>query len=151
MQTYEFRRLLGLVETLSGERRAHLQLKLAGGDEAHADTVIVGGRMGAQPSCSRCGGDHVVRNGHADGLQRYKRRSCKRTFNALTGMPLARPRQRGKGLTQARALAEGQSVRGVAAQMGVHRTTAFRWRYRFRQLPATVRANDCTSRWGRGR
>jgi hypothetical protein len=82
----------------------------------------------------------VVRNGHADGLQRYKCRSCKRTFNALTGTPLARLRQRGKWLAQARALAEGLSVRGAAAQMGVHRTTAFRWRHRFLQLPATVRA-----------
>ena len=102
--------------------------------------MIVEGRLGAQPNCPRCGGDHVVRNGHADGLQRYKCRSCSQTFNALTGTPLARLRQRGKWLAQARALADGLSVRGAAAQIGVHRTTAFRWRHRFLQLPATVRA-----------
>jgi len=140
MQTHEFRRLLGLLETLTGEQRAQLQLQLAGGDEAHAVAMIVEGRLGAQPSCPRCGSKHVVRNGHADGLQRHKCRSCKRTFNALTNTPLARLRQRGKWLAQARALAEGLSVRGAAAQMGVHRTTAFRWRHRFLQLPATVRA-----------
>jgi len=140
MQTHEFRRLLGLIKTLSAEQREQVQLQLAAGDEARAVAVIVEGRLGAQPSCPRCGGAHVVRNGHADGLQRYKCRTCGRTFNALTGTPLARLRQRGKWLAQARALAEGLSVRGAAAQMGVHRTTSFRWRHRFLQLPATVRA-----------
>jgi transposase-like protein len=90
---------------------------------------------------SQRGGAHVVRNGHADGLQRDKCRTCGRTFNALTSAPLARLRQRGKWLAQARALADGLSVRRAAAQMGVHRTTAFRWRHRFLQLPATVRAS----------
>ena len=63
-----------------------------------------------------------------------------RTFNALTGAPLARLRQRAQWLAQARALTEGLSVRQTAAQMGVHRTTAFRWSHRFLQLPAKVRA-----------
>jgi len=54
--------------------------------------------------------------------------------------PLARLRQRGTWLAQARALAERPCVRRAAAQMGVHRTTAFRWRHRFLQMPATVRA-----------
>jgi transposase-like protein len=37
-------------------------------------------------------------------------------------------------------LTEGLSVRQTAAQMGVHRTTAFRWSHRFVRLPAKVRA-----------
>ena len=32
----------------------------------------------------------MVRNGQADGLQRYKCRGCGRRFNALSGTPLAR-------------------------------------------------------------
>ena len=67
MQAHEVRRLLGLIETLTAEQRAQVQLQLSGGDEAHAVAVIVEGRLGAQPSCPRCGGGHVVRNGHAHG------------------------------------------------------------------------------------
>lgn len=43
----------------------------------------------------------------ADGLQRYKRRTCSKSFNALTGTPLARLRHKGKWLEQTRALADG--------------------------------------------
>jgi transposase-like protein len=40
-------------------------------------------------------------NDRADDLQRYKCRVCGVTFNALTGTPLARLRQREKWLLQA--------------------------------------------------
>ena len=142
MKAHEFRRLLGLITTLSVEQLAQLKWQLAAGDEAQAVLAIIEGRVQAQPRCPRCDDDGpVVRHGHANGLQRYKCRACGRTFNALTGTPLAQLRQREKWLIQARALDDGLSVRGAAAQMGVHRTTAFRWRHRFLKLPARVRAS----------
>ena len=85
------------------------------------------------------GATRVVRNGQADGLQRYKWCGCSVTFNALTGTPLARLRHRPRWLAQCQALQEGLSVRKVAAQLGVHRTTAFRWRHRFLQCPAKIK------------
>ena len=36
---------------------------------------------------SKCHCTRIVRNGQADGLQRFKCRSCGVTFNALTGTP----------------------------------------------------------------
>lgn len=140
MEAHEFRRLLGLIDTLGVAQRAQLELQLASGNDARAVATIIEGRLEAQPRCPRCDERHVVGNGHANGLQRYKCRACGRSFNALTGTALARLRQREKWLAQARALDEGLSVRRAAAQMGVHRTTAFRWRHRFLELPATVRA-----------
>ncbi len=142
MKAHEFRRLLGVITTLSVEQLAQLKWQLAAGDEAQAVLAIIEGRVPAQPRCPRCDdGGPVVRHGHANGLQRYKCRACGRTFNALTGTALARLRQREKWLIQATALEDGLSVRGAAAQMGVHRTTAFRWRHRFLKLPASVRAS----------
>jgi transposase-like protein len=35
--------------------------------------------------CPHCAGERIVRNGSADGLQRYKCRACGKTFNVLTG------------------------------------------------------------------
>lgn len=140
MHAHEFKQLLGVIDTLGAEQRAQLTLHLAAGEGARAVFAIVEGRLETHPSCPRCADRQVIRHGHADGLQRYKCRTCGRTFNALTDTPLARLRQREKWLSQASVLEEGLSVRRAAAQMGVHRTTAFRWRHRFLRLPATVQA-----------
>ena len=88
-----------------------------------------------QAVCPHCHGTRLVRNGTADGLQRYKCRSCARTFNALTGTPLARLRHKGKWLDQAAALAQGLTVKQAAQQLAVAPSTAFRWRHRFLSLP----------------
>ena len=84
MQTQEFRRLMGLLDTLSAEQRAQLQLQLIAGGGSRAVTTIIEGRVAQRWPCPRCGASAVVGNGHADGLQRYKCRACGRTFNALT-------------------------------------------------------------------
>ena len=144
MQAHDFRRLLGLFDTLDVEQRAQLKLQVMAGDGARAVSAIVEGRVGPV-SCPRCSGRDVVRHGHANGLQRYNCRACERTFNALTGTPLARLRHREKRLEQARALEEGLSVRRAAAAMCVHPTTAFLWRHRFLQLPAMVHASAMSS------
>lgn len=82
----------------------------------------------------------MVRNGSANGVQRYRCRDCRRSFNALTGTPLARLRQKSKWLTQAEALREGATITEAAKLMKVARSTAFRWRHRFLALPKTVQA-----------
>jgi transposase-like protein len=58
-------------------------------------------------------------------------RACERTFNALTGTPLAGLRLREKWLDYARALVDGVSLRKAAARTNIHLETSFRWRHRF--------------------
>jgi len=81
--------------------------------------------------CPHCRCEHWHRHGHANNLQRYRCRACRRTFNDLTGTPLARLRLRGKWLDYLDALLASHPVRAAAAQLQVHRNTAFRWRHRF--------------------
>lgn len=92
--------------------------------------------------CPHCGGDRQVRNGSASGLQRYKCRGCSRTFNALTGTPLARLRQKSKWLTQSEVLRDGVTITQAAKRLKVARSTAFRWRHRFMASPKTVQAQS---------
>ena len=73
-------------------------------------------------------------------MQRYKCRRCHRTFNALTGTPLARLRQKPKWLAQAEVLRDGTTITQAAKRLNVARSTAFRWRHRFLVLPKTVQA-----------
>lgn len=82
-------------------------------------------------ACPHCSDARIVRHGQSNGVQRYRCRGCGRTFNPLTGTALAGLRHRDRWLHQAEAMDAGLSVRKAAAQMGVHRTTAFRWRHRF--------------------
>jgi transposase-like protein len=90
-------------------------------------------------NCPHCQCAGLVRNGRADGLQRFKCRSCGKTFNALTGTPLARLRYKGKWLDQAAALAEGLTVHQAAQRLGVAPSTAFRWRHRFLRAPRLLK------------
>jgi transposase-like protein len=84
-----------------------------------------------KPSCPHCAGIRLSRYGFASGLQHYRCQSCRKTFNALTGTPLARLRHKPKWLVYLAAVAESKTVRRSAAEAGVHRNTSFRWRHRF--------------------
>jgi transposase-like protein len=95
---------------------------------------MVESRLDTPRGCPHCQGVKLVRNGHADGLQRYKCRGCARTFNALSKTPLARLRLKDKWLQQAHVLCQGLIVRLAAEQLQVAPSTAFRWRHRFLRL-----------------
>jgi transposase-like protein len=81
--------------------------------------------------CPRCGNERCYRHGFANDLQRYRCCACGRTFNDLTGTPLARLRLKAKWLAYSQVLLDSLPVRKAADRVGVHRNTAFRWRHRF--------------------
>lgn len=81
--------------------------------------------------CPDCASAHWHRHGQANGLQRYRCRACRRTFNDLSGTPLARLRLREKWIDYLGCLLDSLPVRAAARRAGVHRNTAFRWRHRF--------------------
>ena len=82
-------------------------------------------------TCLHCGSATVVKNGHSCGLQRYRCRACKKTYNATTGTPLAGLHRKERFFQQGACLAEGLTVRQAAAELGVATSTAFRLRHRF--------------------
>ena len=73
------------------------------------------------------------------GLKRYKCKGCNKTFNALTGTPLANLKHRDRWLAYAKALVDGVSLRKAAKRARIDLTTAFRWRHRFLQVPKTTK------------
>jgi transposase-like protein len=88
--------------------------------------------------CPHCKHDHITRWGNAHGLPRYRCNACQKTFNTLTGTPLAHLRHRECWAQYAQALIDGLSVRKAAEQCGVHKNTSFRWRHRFLASPAAT-------------
>ena len=81
--------------------------------------------------CPRCAGEHCHRHGFANDLLRFRCCACGRTFNDLSGTPLARHPHKAKWLAYSQVLLDSLSVRKGADRVGVHRNTAFRWRHRF--------------------
>ena len=81
--------------------------------------------------CPRCGGDAIGRWGRANGKPRYRCATCARTFNPVTGTPLAGLHYPERWPDQAQALIAGETIAKAARRCGVDYTTAFRWRHRF--------------------
>jgi transposase-like protein len=156
----DFHKLLEAIEALS-----HLQLttldaairgKLsaataqpAAAAEAAEDAGIQAGdcasiadietRFAAAPHCPHCQSTAIAKWGSANRLKRYRCKSCKATFNALSGTPLAQLHKRELWIGHAQALVDGISLRKAASRLDVHLTTAFRWRHRFLTAPKTLK------------
>ncbi len=140
MRKREMAKLMGMLDGLTRGQRKALATELAVREAKTSSLEVVEAQAPAEPKCPHCASRQIVRNGSADGLQRYKCRACSRSFNQLTGTPLARLHQRGKWLGQAAAMRDGLSLNQTAARLDIAQSTAFRWRHRFLAVPQTVQA-----------
>ena len=75
--------------------------------------------------------ERAVIRGQANGLRRYFCRGCGKTFNCLTGTPLARLRHKERWSEFGASMSKGETVATSAERCGVAGSTAFRWRHRF--------------------
>jgi transposase-like protein len=156
MTTEDFHKLLTAIEALSLPQLTALDAAIRGRlsagspavgaaeapSEARGDCASIAGieaRFEAEPVCPRCQSAKVMKWGSSNGLRRYRCKACKVTFNALTGTPLAQLHKRELWAGHAQALADGISLRKVAARLDVHLSTAFRWRHRFLKAPKAVK------------
>ena len=139
MREADFEVLLRLVERLGGSQRAALGRALASAAGEPEATRLLEDAFATAPRCPHCAAAAPQRWGHASGLRRYRCRTCRKTFNALTGTSLARLRKKECWLAYGAALAAGMSLTKAAAHCGVHLTTSFRWRHRFLRAPTATR------------
>jgi transposase-like protein len=109
--------------------------------ESRASSIdVIEAETPARPDCPHCASRQTIKHGRYGDLQRFRCRHCNRTFNALSGTPLAYLHLRDKWLGQAEALRDGLTLRQVSERLQVAQSTAFRWRHRFLALPQTVQA-----------
>jgi transposase-like protein len=139
MQPAQWKTFIAQFTTLSQRQRLASIALLRGAASQDAAVALVESVGRQRLHCPACNSSHAHRHGHAHGLQRYRCVACGRTFNALTGTPLARLRHKTLWLNYADCLLASVSVRKAASQLGVHRNTTFRWRHRFLSLAKTDR------------
>lgn len=80
--------------------------------------------------CPHCGGQHLVRRGIYNQLQRWQCKGCGKTFNIATGTPLAGLRDKSLLPAYAQCMTQKLSVNKTMRAMGISRDKAFRWRHR---------------------
>lgn len=131
METNKFAQMLAQVNQMDHRQRNALRTALSQLSDETQVVEIIESRFDTDGICPFCGHEHYYRHGFANKLQRYRCRKCKKTFNALTGTPLARLRYKEKWFNYLKALTESLTIRKAATDVGVHRTTSFRWRHRF--------------------
>lgn len=139
MRAKEFQKIIKDMGKLTPNQRKELSKKLTGTMEREKVEIAIETRAGENPKCPSCGSESVNRWGWVSGLQRYRCKECKQTFNALTGTPLSRLRYKERWLSFSEELKEGSSVRKAAKRLKIHRNTSFRWRHRFLSLPENQR------------
>ena len=131
MRAPQFKKWLATLPAMNAPQRAQAFAALHPAAGLDRVIALICETTAASRRCPHCACERYHRHGQANGLQRYRCRACGRTFNDLSGTPLARLRMREKWPNYMRALEASLSVRAAASQVGVHRNTAFRWRHRF--------------------
>lgn len=145
MDTRQFERLSGRLERqLSVEQCMALCERLRRKALNQVGEVVIQRRTelaAERRTCPRCGHTDVVKHGRdaSTDRQRFRCRrgeagGCGRTFNAVTGSPLARLRRSDRWLAMAGQMREHRSLKHTARAIGVARSTVHRWRERL--LPA---------------
>ncbi|NBU58522.1 MAG: IS1595 family transposase [Betaproteobacteria bacterium] len=131
MKTTEFKGLIEQLGELTEVQRTALMAALNSKGSANEAIALIETRFAAAPACGHCKSERFGTWGWASGLRRYKCKECKRTFNALTGTPLAQLHRRDAWLEYARAIVDRVSLRKAAERADVCLETSFRWRHRF--------------------
>ena len=125
MRQQQMTRLIHSLPQLTHHQRQQLASSLQALMDRSQASAIIEAHAGDGRACPHCASLRLVRNGSANGLQRFKCRQCARTFNALTGTPLARLHLRAKWMGQAQALGEGLSLNQAAQRLAVAKVPPF--------------------------
>ena len=131
MKKQDFQALVEQLGELSPTQRTAIVAALNSKGSANEAIALIETRFADAPVCGHCQSERFGTWGRASGLRRYKCRECMRTFNALTGTPLAQLHRRDAWLDYARALVDRVSLRKAADRADICLGTSFRWRHRF--------------------
>jgi len=128
MKEHNFSGLLQQLPELSPSQHQRLHWYLKAHETTAFDFLVTQASSG---HCPHCHADHFKPWGSSHGLPRYRCIECSRTFNSLTGTPLAKLHKREQWVTYMNTRIEGLSIRASAKKCGINKDTALLWRHRF--------------------
>ena len=138
----KFNQFLPMLDELTDKQINHVEQRLKGKNLKTQIIHQLEQRLADKPDCPHCRSSHIIRHGKENQMQRYRCKNCKKTFVATTGTPLARLRYKERWLTYINGMLQTKVLRKAAKECRIHLDTSFRWRHRFLQLPALLKATQ---------
>jgi len=136
----EFSKLVMQIDHLTDKQNQELQELLTGQEPVKRIIRELEHRLIEDPECPHCHSSIINRFGKKGDMQRYRCKNCMKTFTATTNTPLARLRFKEKWINYIEGMIESKVLRQSARENNINLKTAFRWRHRFLQLPAELKA-----------
>ena len=136
MQTKEFRAFIAQIKLLTPQQKKQANDYM----KEQCDINTVETVLKSIESCPHCESTSLYKWGTNAGIQRYKCKTCSKTFNALTNTPLAHLRHKEKWSKFSQDIIDGKSVHDAAQHCKIANSTSFRWRHRFLQAATTMKA-----------
>lgn len=128
------------IESLTTEQYKGLRNTLTKYDDKKRNAITL--QKNKQGTCPHCQHNHIINWGVRSDLQRYKCKKCGKTFNQLTGTPLARLKKKGRWLEYSNCLKKGYSIRKAARICEIDKVTSFKWRHRFLENAIHIKPNS---------
>src|ERR1700693_3613733 len=94
MKAKDFRALFAELGSLTPVQRNDLMAAVASPGCAGDVIALIEAEFAKAPACGHCGSEAFSKWGVATDMKRYMCKACERTFNALTGTPLAHLQKR---------------------------------------------------------
>ena len=126
--------LLGYLNQLSGNEKEDLYQLLRKDlygvtpediEDARAEQII-----NKPISCPHCNSERIIGFGHYRGRKRFRCKSCKKTFNEMTGTPMANLKKTDEFSDYLELFSQGLSLRALAENLKISVGTAFDWRHK---------------------
>ena len=134
MNELKYKKLLVELESLNEEQLSDLAKQVKERKQENGIRRLVTGRFSENQRCLHCQSSEIIKHGSSRGNQRYRCKSCGKTFMPLTGTPLNMLHKKSMFLEYAACMADGLSIRKTAARLGISIDKSFRWRHRFLAL-----------------
>ncbi len=93
-------------------------------------TDIREARFAKGSHCPYCNSDKIIGHGKYRGRQRYKCKSCRKTFNDISCSPMAGTHHPNKWGKYIQYISRGTTLPKIAKELGIHISTAFYWRHK---------------------
>lgn len=104
---------------------------------------VIAEREEVVADCPHCHSEEKNRWGVTkQGIQRFKCKSCGKTYNALAGTALHRMRKPEQWIKYNQMMWDGVSTRTAAKRLGINLKTSFRWRHAFLDAPTKMPVSE---------
>jgi transposase-like protein len=140
MTPSEFSNFLSELKHLTDKQSSVVQKILTDKDPVRQIIQSLEQRLIDKPECPHCHSRVIKRHGKAGDMQRYRCKNCLKTFMATTHTPLSGLHYKEKWLAYLGTMVQSMVLRQAAKECDIDWKTAFRWRHRFLQLPAQLKA-----------